>query len=941
MSASRNTVLRTRTRIAWMGRHSGYDRLCDVLVEHSPGWRFVDVSRNSGPLNPLWRRYLDRKRRGCSASPLYDVNSYLLERAVVRTTRKERPDLVHLMYLEKDFGLLADRSRSEGAGLIATVHQPPSWWKLAHGRPGVVRPLDALIVLTDRDAGFWEEILPGRVFVARHGVDVDFFCPAESTSPQPSHPRCLIVGHWLRDLRTLADVVDLLVRRNPTIGFDVVIPLVARSQDGLLRLARHDSVIFHADLGDEALRDLYRRSTLLLLPMLDATANNAILEAQACGSPIVSTNAGGVASYVDSSFADLLPVGDVAGIADAVMRLVEDDDELTRRGRAARAHAVENLSWQRVVQDTMNGRLGERGSGCAGRCGRADHAMADHGSSRMDDDRRPDRSRESIDASAAGSEEHNLFGSSVFVRRLIRLSARCEIVADTLPEDGVEFRFLRWKPDGGSPAASFSFAAQSSGVVSDSRMGILLTDGTDGEVPVLWLPRSVVVGRIDDHGRLTMVNDETVESWWEVDELPRLHLRMEPVADATVFLPMIAFDGSAALRPTDLFELGEVELQRFRKSDWFDASSPADLWRYLIDAAVFDPRDAGQGRFQCQQCACAWWSYLMVLNRATGKAFYRVLARWLAWSARVALAADGSWRHGFWNAEPEIHARMLWDGVRLLLSEHEIAPHAELLGAAEAATRFAIENLSEELADGHLWFLHDSDEGAEPLRIAEPVLGRSSANSLCLNTHVQALCVLAQMRRITGGDRFRDEYQRGMGALDAVLRLACERGPMVWVDRVLPSLLSLKIPHGVMERTLRFIAYRIVASGYWWARRRARCLVFPSGYIDRDLGRTMLADEYHVVNLKDLSELHRLDPRPWLGDVISRGIRFAATLDFERALQRSPIWAEWIDVLEVTDLAVDLDTDSLYATVAGALGGTPLDAHCAVSGVWRFEGADG
>ena len=523
--------------------------------------------------------------------------------------------------------------------------------------------------------------------------------------------------------------------------------------------------------------------------------------------------------------------------------------------------------------------------------------------------------------------------------RLIRLSSRCEIVCDTLLDDGIEIRFLRWKPEDRNATVSLSFVAESSGFASDDRMGTLLTHGSDGEAPVLWLPRGLVVGRTDRYGRLKTVVEGEVESWWEVDEVPRFHLRSLAAAGVTVFLPMVAFTDQASVRRTDLFQLGDAELQRYLKSDWFDVSSPADLWKYFLDGNVYDLHDAGRGRPRCQQCAAAWWSYLMAVHRQTGKNHYRLLARAVAWSVRVDLGPDGSWRHGFWNEEPEIHSRMLWDGVRVLLSEHELAPHDDLLAGAEAAVRFAVENLTEALNDGYIWFLHDSDEGSGPLRAPETVLGRSRDNSLCLNTHIQALCVLARIQRFKGGGQFRDEYQRGLGALEAVLGLTCRSGALTIIDHILPSLLSWKVPHGFAERVLRFVTYRVLVGGYWWVRKRAPCLVFPSGYIDRDLGRTMLADEYHVVNLKDLCELRRLDAHPWMTGVISAAFRFAASLDFKRALERNPIWAEWADVLEMTEFENHVDRVEVEAAVVQVLGGKPLDAFCVATGVWRFDGA--
>jgi hypothetical protein len=545
-----------------------------------------------------------------------------------------------------------------------------------------------------------------------------------------------------------------------------------------------------------------------------------------------------------------------------------------------------------------------------------------------------------LDPSAPSPAATVLYESSVFVRRLIRLSSRCEIVCDTLPEDGIEVRCLRWTAEDRDASASFSFAADSSGFFSDDRMGTLLTGGTDGETPMLWLPRGIFVGRPDGHWRLKAADDVAVESWWELDEVPKFHLRLSATENVTVYLPMVAFVDETPVSRADLFELSGVELQRYLKSDWFDASSPADLWKYFVGSGVFDPRDSGRGRFRCQQCACAWWSYLMALHNRTGKRHYRSLARAVAWSVRVDLGPDGAWRHGFWNEKPEVHSRMLWDGVRLLLSEHELAPHHDLFAAANGAAEFAIKNLTEELDGGRLWFLHDSDEGSRPLRVPEPVLGRSRHNSLCLNTHIQALCVLAKMERMTGTGRFRDEYKRGLDALESVLGVGCGSGPLTFADRILPLLLSWKVPRGFGERVLRFLVYRVLVGGYWWARRRARCLVFPSGYIDRDLGRTMLADEYHVVNLKDLGELQHFDPHPWMEEVNAGAIRFAASLDFERALERNPIWAEWADVLEMTDVNNDVDSVQVEATVENVLGGKPLDTFCIATGVWRFEDQD-
>jgi glycosyltransferase involved in cell wall biosynthesis len=82
-----------------------------------------------------------------------------------------------------------------------------------------------------------------------------------------------------------------------------------------------------------------------------ATANNALLEAMACGLPVVSENVGGIAEYTGPSAAVLCPMGDIAGLEKAVLELQRQPDMTIAMGRSARRRALE-LDWPIVAQRT-------------------------------------------------------------------------------------------------------------------------------------------------------------------------------------------------------------------------------------------------------------------------------------------------------------------------------------------------------------------------------------------------------------------------------------------------------------------------------------------------------------------------------------------------------------------------------------------------------------
>lgn len=74
-----------------------------------------------------------------------------------------------------------------------------------------------------------------------------------------------------------------------------------------------------------------------------------VLEAMACGVPVVGVNAGGVAETVDSSVGQLSVSADPDDYAQAIEALFERD--VPALGQAARAHTVEKFAWNRVFED--------------------------------------------------------------------------------------------------------------------------------------------------------------------------------------------------------------------------------------------------------------------------------------------------------------------------------------------------------------------------------------------------------------------------------------------------------------------------------------------------------------------------------------------------------------------------------------------------------------
>ncbi len=107
-------------------------------------------------------------------------------------------------------------------------------------------------------------------------------------------------------------------------------------------------VAFLGRLDRDAIAGLYHRADAMLNPTTVDNMPNSLLEAMACGLPVVSTDVGGVPFMVrhDES-ALLIPAGDPHRMAMAMQRLI-DEPALREKLREAALSAVKAFEWSQV-----------------------------------------------------------------------------------------------------------------------------------------------------------------------------------------------------------------------------------------------------------------------------------------------------------------------------------------------------------------------------------------------------------------------------------------------------------------------------------------------------------------------------------------------------------------------------------------------------------------
>ena len=197
------------------------------------------------------------------------------------------------------------------------------------------------------------------------GVDANRFSPA----PFPRGPE-RVVGflalldrhHRYKGLDELLHALAILKNAGPNAGNGHPIRLrVGGSGEELPRyralaaeLGVADQVDFLGFVPHAELVEFFRACHLFALPSTDGSQEGfglVLLEAMACGRPVLTTPVVGMSRDIDLSGAGVLvPPGDAAALAAALARLIHDEAVLSDHGRRARALIEDRFTWRAVAE---------------------------------------------------------------------------------------------------------------------------------------------------------------------------------------------------------------------------------------------------------------------------------------------------------------------------------------------------------------------------------------------------------------------------------------------------------------------------------------------------------------------------------------------------------------------------------------------------------------
>jgi L-malate glycosyltransferase len=293
----------------------------------------------------------------------FPVYSFLSPAAVsgafqlARYVRRHRIRLIHTFdYPSAVFAIPVARFLTSAA--VASSQRshrdliPPGYRKLVRMTDHLANAIVVNCDFVRRHLEQDEHVPPRQIQLCYNGIDLETFRPLDTPRP-PELPRdSFVIGVVcaLRPEKGLPTLLQAFARiRHLRAGMKLAIvgdgPMLDALKSESETLGIRQDCVFA--LSTNQVADWLRAIDIFVLPSLSEALSNALMEAMACGCPVVASNVGGNPELVWHGERGLLfEPGDAAALASALHNLIEDDARRKRLGRAGAKFLRERFSIQ-------------------------------------------------------------------------------------------------------------------------------------------------------------------------------------------------------------------------------------------------------------------------------------------------------------------------------------------------------------------------------------------------------------------------------------------------------------------------------------------------------------------------------------------------------------------------------------------------------------------
>ena len=252
--------------------------------------------------------------------------------------------MVHYLNAERDIRHLINYKQFfKNTIFCGTFHKPPSILKEQIVNTNYLKKLNGAIAVGSNQVDFLKNWLNiENVKYIPHGVATDYFVPDATKKKEHT---LLFVGQHLRDFEVFNFCIPKIAERIKDLKVNVVLRKEYNS-----KIKPHPAIQLFNGIDDVALRNLYQEASLLFLPLTDVTACNSILEAMACGLPIVTSDVGGNATYLKNTENILVSPTDTDSFIEVIVTLLKNEEKLKAIGISSRVKALE-YDWKIIANE--------------------------------------------------------------------------------------------------------------------------------------------------------------------------------------------------------------------------------------------------------------------------------------------------------------------------------------------------------------------------------------------------------------------------------------------------------------------------------------------------------------------------------------------------------------------------------------------------------------